>query len=87
MAKSGRPKKYADLVQFNLYVERSDLEIFRRSVAALNKKHNTNDHTLASLTRDVFSKKATALEKHLNALEQEFNSIADEQFVWIPPKN
>lgn len=87
MAKSGRPKKYNNLVQFNLYVERSDLEIFRRSVAVLNEKHKTSDHTLASLTRDVFSKKARALEKHLSALEQEFDFNADDQFGWIPPKS
>jgi succinate dehydrogenase flavin-adding protein (antitoxin of CptAB toxin-antitoxin module) len=39
MAKAGRPKKYNDLVQFNLYIERSDLDILKWVVEETNKKH------------------------------------------------
>ena len=37
MAKTGRPKKYNELVQFNLYIERSDLEILKEAVEILEK--------------------------------------------------
>ncbi|MBO9538295.1 hypothetical protein [Herbaspirillum sp.] len=66
MAKTGRPKKYHDLVQFNLYIERSDLEILRRTVDKLNENHKTDSYTLATVTRDILSSKTKVLEKYLN---------------------
>ena len=70
MAKTGRPKKYNDLVQFNLYIERSDLEILKEAVKRLNENHSTSDYTLASYSRKIFSTAARGIEEKMKIQDQ-----------------
>lgn len=90
MAKTGRPKKYNDLVQFNLYIERRDLEILKEAVSRLNEKYKTTDFTLSTYTRKIFSTAAKNIEEKIKIQDQkiafasaEFASAA-EQFTWKP---
>lgn len=70
MAKTGRPKKYNDLVQFNLYIERSDLEILKEAVKRLNENHSTSDYTLASYSRKIFSTAARGIKEKMKIQDQ-----------------
>ncbi|MCK4161422.1 hypothetical protein HFK89_02935 [Ralstonia pseudosolanacearum] len=63
MAKTGRPKKYNDLVQFNLYIERSDLDVLKWVVEETNKKHNTSAYTMAVISRQIFSQQIERIKK------------------------
>ncbi|WP_374555162.1 hypothetical protein [Aquitalea pelogenes] len=90
MAKIGRPKKHNDLVQFNLYIERHDLEILKEVVNRLNDKHQTSDFTLAGYTRKIFSTAARGLEEKMKIHDQKVDAhktelaSAAEQFTWKP---
>lgn len=85
MAKSGRPKKYNDLIQFNLYIERSDLEILKEAVSRLNEKYKTSEFTLSIYTRKIFSTAAKGIEEKMRIQDQKIASASTtEQFDWKP---
>ena len=70
MAKGGRPKKYKDLIQFNLYIERSDFEVLKWVVEQTNKNHNTSAYTMAVISREIISQQIDRIKKSKDYLNR-----------------